>query len=450
MSNSLNPVFGEWYTEKQLGSGTDGKVFSIYKERYDGTRDRAVLKIIRLGENRGDIKTFDPNENVVIENEEEYYSTIISGITENIKAVMESDKGKHIVRYEDFELRKASDGKGRLILLKLEEMRSLADLLKDFSFTLEETLRLGISVCKSLIKCRSFGGYIYPNLKPENILFDRNGVCKLGDLGTFSLLEPAKTSIAYKRTQYYMAPEIIRTGRMNNTADTYALGLVLYMLSNRGRLPFAEPYPEKVTINALNEGVQKRAAGEKFPEPQLASDELKKIIAKACAAKPNERYFTPEQMLSDLTNALNNKPFEEAKYNDVYSVTTSGYEMPEDVLIPSVEEIEKAPEQETKVVSLKQEIKIPEIIPTYKKETPVRKKLTNYEKLPEIKRKKRRNKEMESRILTMLIITVLLFVLMVTSIVLNAGGDEETLQSISAVVGNYYYSFMEGGLLNGC
>ena len=450
MSNSLNPVFGEWYTEKQLGSGTDGKVFSIYKEKYDGTRDRAVLKIIRLGENRGDIKTFDPNENIVIENEEEYYSTIISGITDNIKAVMDSDKGKHIVRYEDFELRKASDGKGRLILLKLEEMRSLADLLKDFSFTLEETLRLGISVCKSLIKCRSFGGYIYPNLKPENILFDRNGVCKLGDLGTFSLLEPAKTSIAYKRTQYYMAPEIIRTGRMNNTADTYALGLVLYMLSNRGRLPFAEPYPEKVTINALNEGVQKRAAGEKFPEPQLASDELKKIIAKACAAKPNDRYFTPEQMLSDLTNALNNKPFEEAKYNDVYSVTTSGYDMPEDVLIPSVEEIEKAPEQETKVISLKQEIKIPEIIPTYKKETPVRKKLTNYEKLPEIKRKKRRNKEMESRILTMLIITVLLFVLMVTSIVLNAGGDEETLQSISAVVGNYYYSFMEGGLLNGC
>ena len=205
-----------------------------------------------------------------------------------------------------------------------------------------------------------------------------------------------------------------------------------------------------MTINSLNEGVQKRAAGEKFPEPMLASDELKKIIAKACAFKPNERYFTPEQMLSDLTNALNNKPFEEAVYNDVYSVTNSGYDMPEDVLIPDVEEFEKAPEQETKVVSLKQEIKIPEIVPTYKKETPVRKKITNYEKLPEIKRKKRRNKEMESRILTMLIITVLLFVLMVTSIVLNASGDEETIQSIAGVVNNYYYSFMEGGLLNGC
>ena len=292
---------------------------------------------------------------------------------------MESDGGKHIVRYEDFELRKASDGKGRLILLKLEEMRSLADLLKDFSFTLEETLRLGISVCKSLIKCRSFGGYIYPNLKPENILFDRNGVCKLGDLGTFSLLEPAKTSIAYKRTQYYMAPEIIRTGRMNNTADTYALGLVLYMLSNRGRLPFSEPYPEKVTINSLNEGVSKRVAGEEFPEPQLASIELKKIIAKACAYEPNDRYFTPEQMLSDLQNALDNKPFEEAQYNDVYSVSVPDYEVPEEnVMIPKVEEIVREPEQETKVVSLRQEIKIPEIVPAYKKETQPKKKVVRY------------------------------------------------------------------------
>ena len=451
MSNSLNPVFGQWYTDRQLGSGTDGKVFSIYRDKYDGTKEHSVLKIIRLGENRGDIKTIAPNENIVIENEEEYYSTIIAGITDNIRTIMDTDNGKHFVRYEDFELRKASDGKGRLILLKLEEMRSLADLLKDFSFTLEETLRLGISVCKSLIKCRTFGGYIYPHLKPENILFDRNGVCKLGDFGTFSLLEPAKTSIAYKRTQYYMAPEVIKSGNMNCTADTYSLGLILYMLSNRGRLPFAEAYPEKVTINSLNEGVQKRSAGEKFPEPQLASEELKKIIAKACAYKPSDRYFTPEQMLSDLTNALNNKPFEEAQYNDIYSVTNTGYDMPqEDVLIPDVEDFQKAPEQETKVVSLKQEIKIPEIVPAYKKETQPKKKPVRYEKLPEIKRKKRRNKEMESRILTMLIITVILFILMITSIALHSSGDEATIESIAAVINNYYFMLSGGGLLNGC
>ena len=115
-----------------------------------------------------------------------------------------------------------------------------------------------------------------------------------------------------------------------------------------------------------------------------------------------------------------------------------------------IEDFHKEPEQETKVISLKQEIKIPEIVPTYKKEVQVKKKITNYEKLPEIKLKKKHNKEMESKILKLLIITVLLFVLMVTSIALHTQGDDESIQSIAAVVNNYYYSLMEGGLLNGC
>lgn len=450
MSNSLNPVFGEWYTDKQLGTGTDGKVFSIYRQKYDGTREKSVLKIIRLGENREEKKNlFDEDDNIVAETQDEYYGKIISNITDNVKTLMKSDGGKYFVKYEDIELRKASDGKGRLILLKLEEMRSLSELLKEFSFTLEETLRLGISVCKSLIKCRKFG-YIYPNLKPENILFDRNGVCKLGDFGTFSLLEPAKTGVAYKRTQYYMAPEFIKTGNVNSTVDTYSLGLVLFMLTNRNRLPFSEEYPNKVTINALNEGVQKRSAGEKLPEPLLAGDELKKIIAKACAYKPNDRYFTPEQMLSDLQNALDNKPFSQAKYDDVYS-SAEGYDMPEEeVLIPEIEEIEKEPEKEIEVISLKEEIKIPDITPTYKrKPQPVRKKTVKYEKLPEIKRKKLPAKELTQKIIKMAIITVLIFILMLASIILNAGKSEDKNETIVAAISTYNYTF-SGGALNGC
>lgn len=453
MSNSLNPVFGEWYTDRQLGTGTDGKVFSIYRQKYDGTRETSVLKIMRLGENREEKKNFFAQaENSVIENEEEYYNKIITTIKGHVNAIMSIDGGKHFVKYEDIELRKASDGKGRLILLRLEEMRSLSDLLKDFSFTLEETLRLGISVCKSLIKCRrSFGGYIYPNLKPENILFDRNGVCKLGDFGTFSLLEPAKTGVAYKRTQYYMAPEFIKTGNVNSTIDTYSLGLILFMLTNRNRLPFSEEYPNKVTINSLNEGVRKRSAGVPLPEPALASAELKKIIAKACAYDWSERYFTPEQMLSDLQNALDNKPFDEAKYNDVYSVT-EGYDMPEeDILIPDVEEIEREPEKKTEVVFLKEEIKIPDIMPTYKRKAPTAKKKTvRYEKLPEIKHRKKPTKALTEKIIKTAIITVLLFIMMLASIVMNANGIDGESKAVAAAIFNHNYIINGGVLLNGC
>ena len=300
MSNSLNPVFGEWYTDKQIGSGTDGKVFSIYRIRPDGVRENSILKIIRLGENR--------NERVFTNTETDSasglnYDDIIRKIKRNIITVKKLDKGRHIVNYEALEVRDASDNKGKLILIKLQEMRSLSQLLDEFSFTYEETVRLGISICRGLIKCREFN-YTYPNLKPENVLFDRNGMCKLGDLGSFSCLEPSKSSVAYKRTQYYMAPEFIKTGKVSKSADTYSLGLILYMLTNRGRLPFVEPYPQKLTVNSFNEATAKRVRGEMFEKPVLCSDKLWQIISKACAYNPNERYPSPNELYADLKRLL--------------------------------------------------------------------------------------------------------------------------------------------------
>ncbi len=356
MSNSLNPVFGEWYVGRQIGNGTDGKVFSIYKEKYDGTRETAVMKILRLGENRSERKTF--NINNYDEESQQGFDKIIRKIRQSIETVRKADNGKFFIRYEDIELRNASDGKGKLILIKLEEGKSLTQVLKGFSFTLEETYRLGINICQALNKCRSFD-YVYPNLKPENIIFDKEGRCKIGDFGSFSCLEPAKTSISYKRTQYYMAPEFIRTGNINCTCDTYSLGLILYMLTNRGRLPFTEPYPNDVTVNSLNESTERRMNGEELPKPALASEQMWKIIKKACAYKPNERYFTPEQMLSDLKNALNNQPFDSTRYDDVYSESNSDFQGDESVLIPDVEQVKVNKEEKTKVVSIKEEIQIP-------------------------------------------------------------------------------------------
>ncbi len=454
MSNSLNPVFGEWYTDKQIGTGTDGKVFSIYREKYDSSKESSVLKILRLGENRNERKTFDLTENEVIrvEEDEDDYEKIIRNIKKNIKSVRKSDNGKYFVKYEDVELRKASDGKGKLILIRLEECRSLTDILKELSFTLDETLRLGINICNSLIKCRSFG-YIYPNLKPENILFDRSGRCKLGDFGTFSCLEPSKTSIAYKRTQYFMAPEFIRTGNVNCTVDTYSLGLILYMLTNRNRLPFMEPYPQNVTINSYNTATQMRVSGNEISRPALCSDELWQIIRKACAFNINERYFTPNQMLSDLKNALANKPFEEAVYDEVYSVAELGAEAEgEEIVIPEIEIAEEIKEEEvTPVLSLKEEITIPEISPIYKSDiTQKKKKAVRYAQLPEIKKKKTGDMSQIKRMAIIAAVAIALLLLLIVSVAMKiSDGDTES----TTLMINNIFLFTEnlgGVLLNGC
>ncbi len=433
MSGSLNPVFGQWYTDRQLGNGTDGKVFTIYKENIDTSRDTSVLKIIRLGENRNERKLFLPNHEPTAEDSGDYYDSIIKKIIENIEEVKEADGGKCFVRYEDVELRRASDGKGRLILIKLEQAKSLTEILKEISFTHDEALRLGINICTALVKCRSFD-YIYPNLKPENILFDADGRCKLGDFGTFSFLEPAKSSVAFKRTQYYMAPEFIRTGNINCTADTYSLGLVLYMLTNRGRLPFTEPYPEKITVNLLNESVNRRISGEKLEKPVFASDSLWKIISKACAFNPNKRYFSPEQMLSDLKSALNNEPFDEPKYDDVYSKSILTDDEEENILIPDVEEVKTAVEKITPSASVKEEIQIPEIVPVYNKKNNKKNKVTKFEMLPEIKKTTPGNDKKNIRKLVVFaLIAIVMLIMFVTSVVLHFSDGNEP-ESVTAVI----------------
>lgn len=448
MSNSLNPVFGEWYTDKQIGTGTDGKVFSIYRVKPDGTKETSILKIIRLGENRNERKIIPVLSEATSQEENLNYENIIKKIKRNIITVKKLDKGRNIVNYEALEVRDTSDNKGKLILIKLEEMRSLSQLLDEFSFTYEETVRLGLSICRGLIKCREFN-YTYPNLKPENVLFDRNGMCKLGDLGSFSCLEPSKTSIAYKRTQYYMAPEFIKTGKVSVTADTYALGLILYMLTNRGRLPFVDPYPQKLTVNSLNEATSKRVLGEKMEKPVLCSDKLWAIISKACSYNPNERYLTPKEMYADLKRLLMTTDFDDSVKYDVYSERTDEDDSNAEVMTPTYEEggysdpfVDEFGE-EWIAPDLKNEIQIPDWIPMYKRQKAKRKTVT-YEKLPEIKKRKPKKNNMEEmkRLVVFALIALALTVIFIACLVMRFSGDEQTLTTLTCILSDSYYNIL--------
>lgn len=465
MSQLFDPVFGDWYTETQLGSGTDGKAFTIVRTDETGKKQRAVLKTIRVGDYRNEKKSFNTlaEQPQKLTKEERQHQKIIRNITENIDIIRQADGGRHFVKYEEWEKRQTSDGKGTLILIRLEEMRSLSDLLAQFSLTRDETLRLGISVCRSLIRCRDFG-YIYPNLKPENILFDRKGVCKLGDFGSFSCLEPAKSSIAYKRTQYYAAPEYITSGKINCTADTYSLGLVLYTLINRGRLPFTEPYPQELSIGSFDRSKENRIAGVAFPPPALFDDDLCRIIGKACARRPEDRYLSPKQMLQDLESALAHQPFGEMEFEDVYSVSDEpadpdeapaadapqAAQTPEPDL-PAAPEVPAAEPDEAPAappVDLKKEIPIPETAPSAAVAQPEDETQDEYVAPPAPKPKKQRKpqKRFGPKFFLALLLIVCLLVLLVVSVSIRLKGDEtvstaapEAIAAIMPYVGGIGY-----------
>ncbi len=470
MIQKIDPVFFSWYTKKQIGSGTDGKVFSIQKDNSDGTSEISSLKIIRIGENKSDRQSvYQSTTNFL--NEDDYYQKTIKSITDNIDIVMQTDAGRHFVKYEQYEQRKASDGKGWLILIRLERMKSLSELIDEFSFTHDEVVRLGISLCQSLIKCRSFG-YIYPNLKPENVLFDKNGICKLGDFGTFSLLEPSRAAVAYKRTEYYMAPEFIKSGKVNCTIDTYSLGLILYMLVNRNRLPFVEPYPQNVTINSLNKSKENRMQGKRLPKALLASDELEKIINKACNPKENKRYLSPKQMLSDLKKLLKDEvinlideqelqddsEIQENLEDDIQTkfVSTAQKMQPiytDEQLEQGIKEKEIQdeiePDQSEELVeveqyiSLKDEISIPNVkADTYHGEKEKKDQPTTYAKLPKIKRVARVDTRDIKKILVLVFIAIFFLSLCIISLSLMSAQNEQLM-----IFNDIFYNNERWGIL---
>lgn len=426
MPQSFDPVFNNWYTGKCIGNGTDGRVYEISRDIY-GKKQKSVLKTIRISENRNESKSYNAINDIPDNSHNDDFLKTIDDITTNIDTIRELDGGKHFVKYEEWDVRDTSDKKGKIILIRLEEMRSLSNLLEKFSFTYEETIRLGISVCKSLCRCREFS-YVYPNLKPENILFDRKGVCKLGDFGSFSSLEPSKTSVAYKRTEYYMAPEFIKSGKINCTCDTYSLGLVLYMLLNRGRLPFVEKYPMDVTVNGLNRSKENRINSLPLPKPENGTDAMFKIIQKACADKVEERYLSPKQMLSDLTSVLENKSTDEAVYDDIYSSTVDAEttEEKEDYI-----QYKDATDPFKNQVRLHEEITIPDIEPYIysHKETSshTKKRPVSYSQLPKISSSKNRNKGNIKAILGIIIAMVIMLTMLVVSIALRLSSDDAQL-----------------------
>ncbi|KAM3875355.1 rhodopsin kinase grk7-b [Diretmus argenteus] len=85
---------------------------------------------------------------------------------------------------------------------------------------------------------------VYRDMKPENVLLDSQGQCRLSDLGLAVELPRGKTICQKAGTTVYMAPELLRQDYYCTSVDWWALGCSIYEMV-AARLPFKD-YREKV------------------------------------------------------------------------------------------------------------------------------------------------------------------------------------------------------------
>ena len=297
-SKQYGSIFGDWHIEKFLGAGSGGKsaVFSLYRDN-NGWREYSAMKVVSLIEERG-------REETMPEFRKHEYSTVVREqrlSAEQEVQLMDQLRGKtNIVDYLDHRFFNWSDdtGFGVDLLIRMEKLTDLRSRLQEGRlYGEEEIARIGVDICRALTICHG-KNILHRDIKPENIFFNEDMDYKLGDFGIARIMDVstfrASTGIG---TPQYWAPEQV-SGSYDARVDIYSLGLVLYELGNRNRLPFA------ATSYVREMEIQKRMLGTPLPAPCAVSERLAAVILKACAYRPEDRYQSAEEFSRGLEAVL--------------------------------------------------------------------------------------------------------------------------------------------------
>jgi serine/threonine protein kinase len=132
-----------------------------------------------------------------------------------------------------------------------ETIRSLLSRLGALS--LRTALDIARQICSGLREAHA-QGVVHRDLKPENLMMDRNGTLKVMDFGVARIFsDGSPTTIgAFVGTPAYMAPEQVEGRNIDQRADIYALGLIVYEMLT-GNSAFAGDTPMAVAYKQVHE-----------------------------------------------------------------------------------------------------------------------------------------------------------------------------------------------------
>ncbi len=154
------------------------------------------------------------------------------------------------------------------------------------------------------------------DIKPNNVLIDRDGRAHLLDFGVARLLnEQRRADTVQPLTLEYAAPEQVLSGLASVRTDVYGLGALLYFLIAR-RPPFdLHDLPIAACVKRICEDLPSRPslAGEAPDLPRGLTADLDAIALKALAKSPDDRYANVEDLLRDLDAAYALRPIEARK-----------------------------------------------------------------------------------------------------------------------------------------
>lgn len=260
---------GRYEILEELGTGGMGSVYRVFDRKLE---EEVALKFIRseISANRKAIERF--------KNELKVARKITHKNVCKMYDLGESEGTSYIT----MEYVPGEDLRGFIHRAKQLTAATSVSIVRQVAEGLSEAHRLGV---------------VHRDLKPGNIMIDKEGNARIMDFGiAHSLLGKGLTAEgAIVGTPEYMSPEQVEGKSADGRADIYALGIILFEMVT-GRVPFEGDKPLDIAFH------------HKFTRPQnpkkinpLIPDGLSRIILKCLEKDIEGRYQTADELKKELS-----------------------------------------------------------------------------------------------------------------------------------------------------
>ncbi len=176
-----------------------------------------------------------------------------------------------------------------------------SEIVNEKPMVQKRALQFGIDIATGMTVAHQVG-IVHRDLKPANLLINDEGLLKIVDFGVAAAQREGDTQLT--KTGYvigspkYMAPEQILGRKVDERADVYALGVILYEM-----LTGVPPYSRGDHMAVMYQHVQGKARAPQEINPQLSAN-LAEVVVKAMAVDKAKRFQTMDEFRGALERFL--------------------------------------------------------------------------------------------------------------------------------------------------